>query len=255
MQITPFVGDTVVSSDTVTIRINPSDRERADDLVLRTSTIAIVRDERTFRNAREALGQLKSMLNEISDSEKGAKRPFSAIVNAIGQLAKDVGTQVKDEHERIQRLCSHYVAKLEAEKYAKRDAQRKAQAEAEQKITEARKRAALAQTENEKLRSQLALAQAELDRQTIVTAAQSDEQKSLVPGGRVDHPWRFELVDPKATVAAGGIRLLRIELDILACQDCVRAQLETNPDRVPTLPGITVSRETKVSVKATAPTE
>jgi hypothetical protein len=206
MQIVPFVGKTVLSSDAVTIQINSRDQDRADDLILSTSAVTVVRDERTYQLARDAAGQLKAMLNEIGDSEKSAKRPFTAIGTKIGQLAKDVGGPVKAEHDRILRLCSAYVTKLEAE------------------------------------------------RETLKAAGQLDQteaDKSLVPGGRVTHPWKFELIDVEAVIKGGAKRLLRIELDILACQDSVRAQLEIAPDQPPSLPGIKVTRETKVIVRAT----
>lgn len=239
MKIVPYVGDTVVSSDTVSIRVNPKDRERADDLILATSTITTVKDEHTFKRASDAMGQLKSMLNEILTSEKGAKQPFTAIVTKIGTLAKDVGVPVRQEHDRIQALCNPYIARIEQEEIDRRNALRAAQMEAERQIAEARKAA-----------DQLAMAQAQIKREAA--SAQLAEQKSIAPGGRVTHPWKFELVDPAATIQAGAGRLLRIEVDFLACQDAVRAQLEKDPDRVPTLPGIKVSRETKFNARATA---
>ena len=250
MQIIPCVGETIVSSGTVTIRINPADRERADDLILSTSTITLVKDERTFTRARDAMGQLKSLMNEIGDSEKSAKRPFTAITTKIGNLAKDVGGPVKLEHDRIQKLCNTYAARIEEEERQRREALRQAQLEAERKIVEARKAQALAKSESEKVKSQLAVAQAELTRQNIVV--QNSEKKSIVPGGRVNHPWTFKLIDPVATLAAGGKRLLRIEVDHLACLDAVKAQLEVNPEAWPELPGIEIIRDTKVIVPATS---
>ena len=252
MQIIPYVGDTIVSSDTVSIQVNPRDRERADDLVLSTSTIVVVKDERSFKIARDAMGQLKSMFQEITAGEKGAKTPFTAIVNKIGTLARDVGDPVKAEYDRIQALTNRYVAHLEALEAKRREEARRAEAEAQAKIREAQKQAALAQSEKEQTRARLAAANAQLAlaEAQAKREAQEREPKSLAPGGRVTHPWRFELLDPEATVIAGGKRLLRFELDILACQDAVKVQLETNPDQPPTLPGIRVSRETKIFVKA-----
>jgi len=250
MQILPYVGETIVSSGTVRIEVNPQDRDRADDLILSTSTISIVKDERTFKSARDAMGQLKSMLNEIIAGEKSAKQPFSAIVTRIGQLAKDVGLQVKAEHDRIQALTSRYVAALEAAEAKRREEARKAQAEAETQIRQAQRAAELAKSEKEKARTQLQLAQAQVKHETLVADNQAREAQTLVPGGRVTHPWRFQLIDPEAVVKAGAKRLLRFELDLLACQDSVRAQLEIAPDKMPELPGIRITRETKVSVKA-----
>jgi hypothetical protein len=43
---------------------------------------------------------------------------------------------------------------------------------------------------------------------------------------------------------------LRVELDILACNDAVKAQLSIDPHTPPSLPGIEVTRETQVHVKA-----
>jgi hypothetical protein len=255
MQITPFVGETIVSSDTVTIRVNPKDRERADDLVLRTSTITIVKDAWTYATAREAAGQLKSMLAEINDSQKAAKGPFTAIVNTINTLAKDVGEAVKAEHERILKICSAYVAKIEADEAAERAQLRKAQAEAEARIEEARRAALAAKTKTEVAEAQINLAKANVHHDGIKYAvAQLEEKPALVPGGRVTHPWKFELVAPMLTLKAASAHLLRIEVDYLACQDAVRAQLEKDPDRAPSLPGIRVTRETKITIKATTQT-
>jgi multidrug efflux pump subunit AcrA (membrane-fusion protein) len=145
------------------------------------------------------------------------------------------------------------VARLEAEEREHKARLYKAQQEAEAKIAQARKAAAVAKTENEVALTQLNLARAELDREMIKTAGELAEMEKA-RGTRVTHPWHFELVDPEATIRAGGKRLLRIEVDHLACQDAVKAQLEIAPDKEPTLPGIKVTRETKVSIRATAQT-
>ena len=251
MQIIPYVGETIVSTDSVTIVVNPQDRDRAEDLVLATSTLTTVKDQRTLEVAREAAGKLKSMLTEISTSEKAAKQPFISITNKIGQLARDVGGSVKTEHERILKLCSVYVTKLEAEEAERKARLRKAQAEAERKIIAARKAAVAAPSVTEAAKAQIAIARAELDRQQIKAEQEEIAQKTKLAGGRITHPWRFELVDPYVTLGQGGYRLLRIEVDVLACQDNVRAQLEVNPDKEPVLPGIKVTRETKVFINPT----
>jgi hypothetical protein len=248
MQLVPYIDGKTLATNKIVVQVNPEDQDRADEIVLQSSTITVVKDERTYSVAREAAAKLKNMLNEISASEKAAKQPFTAVANKIAGLAKDVGGSVKTEHERILKLCSVYVAKLEAEEAERKARLHKAQAEAERKIIEARK-AAVVSLEADK--AQLAIARAEVERQQIKAEQQEIAQKTKLVGGRITHPWRFELVDPYVTLGQGGYRLLRIEVDVLACQDNVRAQLEVNPDKEPVLPGIKVTRETKVFINPT----
>jgi hypothetical protein len=101
----------------------------------------------------------------------------------------------------------------------------------------------------------LLVAQQELAKEMALEIAQigADKPKrGLVPGGRVNHPFEFRLKNIREVIQAGCINLLRWELDIRACQDSVRAQLEIDPSREPTLPGIEVTRKINVSVRASA---
>jgi hypothetical protein len=251
MQLIPYIDGKTLATNKIVVHVNPEDQDRADNIVLQSSTITVVKDQRTYEMAREVGAKLKNMLNEISASEKAAKQPFTAVSSKITQLARDVGSGVKLEHARILALCSFYVAKLEAEEAERKARLRKAQAEAENRIIEARKAAIAAQSQPQADKAQLAIARAEVDRQTIKSEQEQIEQKIKAPQTRITHPWKFEVVDPELTLRSGGKRLLRIEPDILSCQDAVRAQLETDPDKEPTLPGIRITRETKVFINAT----
>lgn len=255
MQLIPYYNEDELVPSEVTVKVNPIDRERAEDLVLSTSAIVAVKDEKSFALARTALGQLKSMINEISDAEKGAKRPFNAVTNAILKLGAELETPVSREYARINGLVNAHVIKLEAEKKVRLEQLRFSQDEAQKRVDQAKELEAKAKTDNEKSYAQLQTARAELHREMVKTAAELEPNETLVPGGRVSHPWKFKLTDPAACVKAGGIRLLRIELDILACNDAVKAQLAIDPNTPPSLPGIEVSQETKVTVKATANTQ
>lgn len=249
MQIIPYVGQTQISPATVTISVNPADRERVEDLVMRSCTVTTVRDERSYEAARNMVSQLKSMLTEITESAKTAKRPGNEVNDAIATLAGDISRPVTAEHNRILAIITAYVKKLEAERAKRLAEQRKAEEEAARKIAEAQRDAQRAQTEAQKIKAQLDLARAELAKQAAATAAQAENNKPLVPGGRVAHPFKYKLIDVAQVVQAGNKRLLRIELDILACQDAVRAQLEKHPDKAPSLPGIEITQETKVTIR------
>jgi hypothetical protein len=63
--------------------------------------------------------------------------------------------------------------------------------------------------------------------------------------------YEFRLVGVR-NACGGGLRLLRWELDKLACQDSCRAQRDIEPNKMPRLPGIEVTQRINVSVKASA---
>ncbi len=274
MEITPYYGEQPLSVQQVVVRVNPADQERADTLVaLVRSKIVTVEDTKSFNAAKAAAGQLKALLNEIESGKKACKQPFSAIAEAINQQALQVGNPVEIEHRRILGLLNGYVARLEA---AQKEQERKhaetirlQQEEHDRKIREAQEAQAKAEAEaraaqgiaqREKARADanaqmLIAAQEQLAKEMALEVAEigSDKPKrSLVPGGRVDHPYEFKLKNLRDTINAGCINLLRWELDIRACQDSVRAQLEIDPNTEPSLPGIEVTRTINVSVKASA---
>lgn len=276
MYIAPYVGDKQLTASSVTVRVDPEDRIRVGELLERTETIQLVNDPETFSYAKRMAGAAKAMLDEIEASKKSAKQPFTQVGRAIDELAVEVGAPLVAEHKRILGLLNNYVAQLERQQKEaeakKREAQRlideanqRKLAEAEFKLAEARLEARQATDEAVRLRAAndaanrlLALAEAKLEQEmdAAIAAIGADKPKpGLVPGGRVDHPWKFELTDVLKTIEAGRLRLLSWKLDIRACQDSVKGQLESDPTCTPSLPGIRCWQEINVSVRAAAKIE
>src|SRR6201984_234767 len=141
MDIIPYVGTEPVTVSSISVKVNPDDRARAESLVLRTGVINAVQDKGGFNAAKKAAGELKAMIDEIADSKKAAKRPFSTVEAAIEQLATEVLQPVADDHKRILGMLNGYVARLEAlqkEEERKKIAQLQQQIEAERaKVREA----------------------------------------------------------------------------------------------------------------------
>jgi hypothetical protein len=273
MQITPLFGEEPITASNVTISVNGSDRARAIAAVERCRTTTSIYDADSFTHATRLAGELKAMLDEIELSRKSAKTPFTAIGRAIDGAAAGVATPVENEHKRVLGLLNGYVAKLEAERKEEERRQNAArmlaQAQADRKVREAEEAQAKAQKE-------LQAAQDEIERARLKIVAQQRENmllqeqlarelqadvdelgkpeeapRGLVPGGRVDHLYEFELVDVAACVKAGCWRLVKWTLDIMACRDSVKSQVEMlPPDQEPTLPGIKITKKLNVSVKA-----
>jgi len=271
MEITPYYGNEPLSTSSVVIRVNPEDRKRAQQLLGEASEVVVVKDDETFAQAKYMAGRLKALLNEIETSRKSTKQPFDAVLEAISQTAAQVGNPVKDEQQRILGLLNEYVSLLEAERKAQerarleearrvqaehdrriREAQ-EAQARAEAQVREAQDEAARQKARAEAQAKALAAAQEQLAKEIALEGAQVGQeqaQKGLVTGGRVDHVYKFKLIDVTQVIQAGALRLLRFEIDHLACQDECKAQLDNNPDLDPELPGIQVTRSINVSVRA-----
>lgn len=273
MEIVPYVGERRITASDFKLKIDPEDRTRAKVLVQNTSkTVLKVDDDQEFILARRAAAQLQGMLEEIETARKSSKTAFDAVGRSIQDLAHEVSTPVKVEQNRILKLLAVYVEVLEAAQKEKdrleAEKRRKAQEEADRKVREA-------QEAQKKAEMELRAAKDEIERAQRREAAQKHEaqvlqqqlereladevfdlgtpkepKRGLVPGGRVDHNYDFELVNVQATTDARCFRLLRWELDIRACQDSVRGQLECAPDIEPTLPGIKITKTVNVSVKA-----
>src|SRR4029077_10076357 len=243
----PYFGDEQITASNVEVRVNPTDRDRALALVNRIrNDVQDVSDAQEFEDTRQAAAQLKALLDEIELARTQAKTPFTAVGRTIDDVARKVSGPVKNEQNRILGLLGAYVAKLEAarkeEQRREAEARRLAQEEADRKVREAK---SAQEKEVAELARDLAADVEELGKD-------SETLPRLVPGGRVNHVYDFELADVNMVVRAGCWRLLRWELDILACRDSVRAQLELAPDREPELPGIKISKRINVSVKAAA---
>jgi hypothetical protein len=244
MDLVPFFGEQPLTASNVTVRVRSADRQHARALVERTSKeIKIVNDEDTYTAARRAAAQLKGLSKEIYQAKRAAKTPFETVEATIEDLAKELMAPVDAEQQRIIELMTGYVRELERkQKAALRALQEKLDAEErahQEKIKELEAKNAEAAR----------LAQLERDLELETRAMTTEPPKGVVPGGRITHPWKFKLLNAVETVKAGDTRLLRIELDILACQDSVRSQLEIAPDKTPTLPGIEVTQDTSITIK------
>lgn len=274
IQIQPYFGEEVITSSNVEVRVNPDDRARALALVERTKNITYVTDKASFEEARQAAGQLKGMLDEIETARKQSKQPFTAVGRTIDDLAHKVADPVLNEHKRILAQLNRHVAELEAarkmQERLEAEAKRKAQEESDRRVQEAELAKAkaeealrLATDEIETAKFKLIAQQREnmLLQEQLRRELQADVDEleprepvpSLVPGGRVDHVYDFELVNVQATCDARCYRLLRWELDIMACRDAVKNLVEMlPPDQEPTLPGIKITKRLSVSVKASS---
>lgn len=242
MELIPFYGENQLSASNVTVRIRTSDRQQAKALVARTSAeIKEVVDEETYTKARRAAAELKNLSKEIYQAKRNAKSHFEAVLAAIEDLAKEIMNPVDTELARVIQTMTGYVKGLEQERKA-------AQKALQERLDEEERQ----HQEHLKLLQETERQQAELERslELEVRAMNTEPLPGVVPGGRVTHPWKFKLYDAAQTVKEGSIRLLRIELDILACQDAVRAQLEIAPDREPRLPGIEITQDISISIKA-----
>jgi hypothetical protein len=247
MELSPYYGEKLLTVSDITVKVRSSDRKRVMDLTQRTAKdITEVKDEDSFTAARRAAGELKAAHGEIYDSKRGAKKPFEVVLASIEDLAKELIGKVEAEENRIGLLLKGYVKELEQKKKDQERVERQMKAAQE---AAHQKRMREMQFNHE---SPQAIYEAEMARalELEVAAMAMEPEKGLVPGGRVAHPWKFKLVDAEATVKAGSIRLLKIELDILSCQDAVRAQLEIAPDHPPALPGIEVTQDITVTIKA-----
>lgn len=242
MELVPFYGENQLTASQITVRIRTSDRQHAKAVVARTAAeIKEVIDEETYTRARRAAAELKNLSKEIYQAKRAAKSPFEAVAASIEDLAKEVIGPVDAELDRVINVMTGYVRNLEAK-------QKAAQKALQQRLDEEERQ----HQERLKLLEDAKRQQAELERslELEVRAMTTEPMPGVVPGGRVTHPWKFKLINAAETVKAGGIRLLRIELDVLACQDSVRSQLEIAPDKEPTLPGIEVTQDISITIKA-----
>lgn len=271
MDLVPYYGEQPLTVSKITVQVRASDQQHAEELVKRAiAEVRIVKDEPTYTQARRVAAELKAYEKEIHESKRAAKRPFEAVLAAIEDRAKEFSLKVTNEEKRVLDLMTGYVRQLEEEKKA---VERKLREKLEREEKEHQRRMAEMRIEKEKAEAAARAAQDELERRKASEEAKKREEalqqaetlrnlevevramtmeplKGVVPGGRVTHPRTFKLRNAEETVKAGCIRLLRIEVDVRACQDSVNSQLEIAPDQEPSLPGIEISQETKVQVKA-----
>jgi hypothetical protein len=254
-----------------TVQEVPADRERVLQLVHRSVQIQSVQDSVSFAMAKRIASEIKAMEDEILAAKKYVKTPIRSMENAIEQLAKEIAQPLLAEKGRIGELMGAYVQQLEAA--AKEEARKRHEAlqrqreQHDREIYEARKAKELAEAETRQAKDEatraiargqamekaLALAQAQLGADLAEEASQIGKNKIEMPtvaGGRIDHRWKFKLVDARTLVSYGLWQCVRIELDVLGCNDVVKAQLARNPDTDPIIPGVEITRETNIHMRA-----
>ena len=271
MQIVPYIGEVPIKTDAFSIRVDPEDKRRVENLTVRASQIVVVNDTQSFAIAKHTAGQMKALLDEIEDARKASQRPQVALKNAIDELAQTVAGPLQNEQTRVLGLLNAYVERLEAEEKAearrREEALRAQVAEQQRKLREAEAAQARAEADARKAkdeaeavrlraeaqRRQEAAEDAQLAQEMALEAAkigQNAAPKAKVPGGRVDHVYDFELVNVEAVIKGGGWRLVTWKLDKRACMDSVRGQLEIDKNQEPSLPGIRITKRINVSVRA-----
>lgn len=269
MKIVPIFNGQPIRTADLEVVIDPEDRNRARLLVQHTSTVMNVYDQDSFIVARRAAAELKALVDEIEADRKRSKGAFDLVGRSIQDLAHEVSQPVKAEQARILGLLEGYVEKLEVARIEQErlvaQEKRRAQEEADHKIREAEAARDRAQRELQTAQNEIEhaarreeaqaresyLLQQQLQRElALEVIAEQEPQRGLVPDGRVNHVYDFELQNVQTTTKAGCWRLLKWTLDIRACQDSVKGQLELAPNIEPSLPGIKITKRISVSVKA-----
>lgn len=271
MELQPYYGEQVLAVTNISVRVRAGDRKRIMELVAKSQAEnLVVNSETTFDNATRHGRHLKAAEKEIHEAKRAAKKPFEAVLDKLEEQARTIAAPVVEEQARVIELMKVWVAKLEAEREEQQKKireQKEAEERAHQaqiremmaKQQEAERRARAAEDEAARLKAaqeaaqrQAAIEEAERLRslELEVAAMTQEPVRGIVPGGSVSHPWKYRLINAEATVKAGAIRLLRIELDKRACDDAVRAQLDIAPDHEPSLPGIEVTRDFTIHIKA-----
>jgi hypothetical protein len=273
MMLIPYVGDLPIDAGNLKIVTDAQDQKRLDFLVARAQQIKVVDDQDSMTVARRIGSQIKALEDEIAAAKKAAKTPHRLIENAIEDRSKEISAPLLHEKKRVAGLLGAYVLRLEEIEKAeqlKREAALQAQVaeqqrrlhEAEEAKRKAEQEARAAKDEAEKIRARqrveanLAIAaQAQLATEMAQEAARigtDKPPKGKIPGGRVTHHYDYKIVDLLAVIKGGHLRCLRWEIDKLACNDIVRAQLEDDPEAIPKIPGIEITRTINVNLKPAA---
>lgn len=246
MQLQPLYNN--LPFDLTALKVKPvaHDKERIQAAVERAGVIQGVTDETSFTAAKRMLSELKGIQAELDAAKKLTKMPGQQFLNAVEQLAKELGAGLATERERIESMANGYVAKLEAAERA-REAERRRKAEEERKQIEEQIRAAKAAKDAQALEEAQLAAELAADIEKL-GARRNTETK--IAGGRVEHRFLFRLIDIKALVGAGLWQCVRFELDHLGCNDVVKAQIEKGIE--PFLPGVEITQTTKVHMRASS---
>jgi hypothetical protein len=232
MQLVPYYDDKPFDLASLNVRATKADWTRVEEAVARSRvTVREVNTDETFRNAQRIAAELKGLEKEIELAKKITKSPGQSFLNAVEELAKDISGPLLSELGRISGLMGAYVTRIEAELLA-----------AKRKEEDLKRQVREAKDAEARLAAQLSL--------EIIGQKPPAEVK--VPGGRIDHRPVFRLENVRELLQAGLWDLVRFELDQLACNDVVKAQLERNPEAEPKIPGVQITWTTKVHMRATS---
>lgn len=250
MQLTPYLGDTPIETDKFRCEADPQATKRIASLVSRSWQITAITQEADAQLATRVAGEIRQMEEEINLAKRSTKGPIRAIEAGIEAVAKELLDPVLEEKKRISNLLASWVKQKEA---ALAEERRKAQ-EALQKAEDARRKAEQearkAKDEVERFKAEQAMMEAKIIAgMQAQQLAHTEELKATLPGTKVSHPYHFKLYDLKAVVNAGLQNILRVELDVLACNDIVRGQLAQGKFE-PEIPGVEITQETVVHVRA-----
>jgi beta-glucosidase-like glycosyl hydrolase len=273
MLLAPTLGPdhAPITAGSVVIVTDPDDQKRVDFLVSRCSALTDIQDDHSLTLARRLGGEVKAMLDEIQNQKRAVKTPFRMIENGIEERAKEISEPLLQEKTRIAGLLGGYVSRLEAAEKAEaarreaalqaqvREQQRRlheaqnAQRKAEEEARDAKSEAERIMARERVAANQALQAQAQLAQEMAQEAAAIGSDKPVkgkIPGGRVTPVYSYRVVNLKAALTAGFLRLFRWEIDVRACNDEVRAQLDKDPDAEPQIPGLEITKTISVSVKA-----
>lgn len=245
MQLIPLYQDRPFDLSTLKVRPLAKDKERILEVVERATGVSSVTDKDTFTAAKRMVAELKGIQQELDLAKKLTKTPAQQFLNAVEGLAKELGEALIVQRTRIERMLNAFVERLEAEEAA-RAAERKKKADEEAKRLEEQMKAARAANDAQ------AMEEAQIAAEMAADIAQMGlrNKEVKVAGGRIEHRRSFRLVDVKQVVGAGLWQCVRFELDHLGCNDVVRAQLEKGIE--PFIPGVEITLDTKVHMKASS---
>ena len=236
--------------DEIRVRPDPKATNRVWQLQERSLKITQVTNATEAQLATRMAGEIREMEEEITFAKKQTKGPIRAIENGIEAVAKELLMPVLEEKRRIGKLLAEWVQKIEAELALERQKAQEALRTAEEARRKAEEEAERAKNEAERLQAEMRVIAATMksDLQADL-AAKAEEEKPKIAGGQIKRPHKFRLINPKEVFANGFMHVLRIELDILACQDEVRAQ-QARSILPPHIPGVEITQETVVHVRA-----
>jgi hypothetical protein len=207
--------------------------------------------------------QLHKLLSDVEKSRKAAKEEFLKANKDIDALARKIADPIKLHYDRLTALLAKWHdaeerrkaaeerARLEAEAAAAAEAKRIADEEERQR-QELIQRQKDAKTLEEQEQASLELSfldseipvEIDLESLEIPSTNEWPQYQAPIPGATTKKRYKFTLVDPVAAYQYSKT-IVRWEVSVLACQDIVRSQLDSNIE--PKIPGIQIETYTDVS--------